>query len=244
MLLAVDIGNTNITMGVFKGERLVRRLDIPTSATQEYAKRLKALRARYPIDNAVVCSVVPLATSLLARAARAQKVRIRIVNQGIKIPVKNRYRHPRQVGQDRLVNAFAGIRLYGTPLIIVDFGTAITFDVISRAGDYLGGMIVPGVQISLDALAERTALLPRVLARPAQELIGRDTRASMLAGVVRGYAALTDGLISLLRRSTGASMTVATGGAARLIVPYCRFVKTVDPDLTLKGIELLTRRST
>lgn len=243
MLLAIDIGNTNIALGVFKGERLVKRLDIPTDHTRGYAGILKVLRARYHVDNAVICSVVPQATLLLARAARRQKIRTRVVNQGIKIPVKNRYRHPRQVGQDRLVNAFAGIRFYGTPLIIVDFGTAITFDVISRAGEYLGGMIVPGVQISLDALAQRTALLPRVQAGASRELIGRDTRSSMLSGVVRGYAALADGLISALCRTTGASQTVATGGASGLIVPYCQLLKRRDPDLTLKGLELLTRRT-
>jgi type III pantothenate kinase len=239
MLLAVDIGNTNTTMGVFDGKRLVRRLDITTSAISSCRETLKPLCSRYGIRQAIICSVVPRATPRLTQALRLLKVKPVLVQEDVKIPVRNRYRYPREVGQDRLVNAYAGIRLYAAPLVIVDFGTAITFDVISGSEEYRGGMICPGLQTSLDALHERTALLPRVRAGRPQEFIGRDTRASMLSGVVYGAACLTDGFIRSLRRSLGPAQAVATGGTARLVAPLCRSLKVVDPDLTLKGLMFL-----
>lgn len=242
-MLAVDIGNSNITLGVFEGKRLVRRTDIPTHAAKAKAAVLAALCRRHRVREAVICSVVPAMTPLMAQILRRQNVSTRLVTKDIKIPVRNKYRYPGQVGQDRLVNAYAGIQLYGKPLIIVDFGTAVTFDVVSQAGEYLGGMILPGAQVALDALAERTALLPRVRAARPREFIGTDTRASMLSGVINGYASLTDGLIRELCRCTGPCRAVATGGAARLIAPLCTRIQKVDLDLTLKGLMLLNGRA-
>jgi len=163
-----------------------------------------------------------------------------IIGKGIKAPIKNLYRRPKQVGQDRLVNAYAGIKLYGAPLIAVDFGTAVTFDVVSGNKEYLGGMILPGLTISLDALNQRTALLPKIKLEEPKEFIGRDTKSSMLSGIVYGFAALTDDLVIRIKKKIGKDATViSTGGNIGLIGKYCRQIDKVDRDLTLKGLNLL-----
>jgi type III pantothenate kinase len=141
------------------------------------------------------------------------------------------------------VNAYAASAFYGTPAIVVDFGTAITFDIISKNGEYLGGMILPGLRISLDSLAERTALLPRVSLNCPRELIGRDTKNSILSGIVYGFAAMADNLSERIKRIIGRNACViGTGGNISLIAKYCRKLNKVDRDLTLKGLNLLYRR--
>lgn len=236
MLLAIDIGNTNTNFGLFRGSRLTKKFSFPTKACRPGQLR-KKLRGS-PVTGVIVSSVVPEATTELKRTLRALGMRKpRILGQDAFVPVKNRYRKPAQVGQDRLVNAFAAIRLYGAPAVIVDFGTAITFDVVSRNREYLGGIIVPGIRISLDALAGQTALLPKIRPNKPRELIGKDTRSSILSGAVFGFSALADRLIERIRGSLGQKMRViATGGDAGLIAPYCRNFQVVDPDLTLKGL--------
>jgi type III pantothenate kinase len=159
------------------------------------------------------------------------------------VPIKNLYRKPKQVGQDRLVNAYAGVILYGAPLIVVDFGTAITFDAVSKNKEYLGGMILPGLDISLHSLAERTALLPKIKLNKPKEFIGRDTKDSILSGVVYGFAALTDDLTQRIKNRIGKSAKViGTGGNIKLIRRYCRNIDKVDRDLTLKGLNLIYNR--
>ncbi|MDD4900039.1 MAG: type III pantothenate kinase [Candidatus Omnitrophica bacterium] len=244
MILAVDIGNTNITLGIFKDSRLVKRSAIPT-AGENYSYQLKQVLRGYDICYTIICSVVPLTTRKLARDLKIllKNKPLYIVGKDIKVPVRNLYRSPRQVGQDRLVNAYAGVILYGAPLIVVDFGTAVTFDVISRKKEYLGGMIIPGLRISLEALNQRTALLPKIKLSQPQEFIGRDTRNSMLSGIIYGFAALTDDLASRIRKKIGRrALLVGTGGNIKLIAKYCRKIDKIDQDLTLQGLNLLARR--
>jgi len=240
MLLAVDIGNTNISCGIFTGSRLVKRFSLPTKAKSNYQIKLKPYLSRN-IDEAIICSVVPDATKEIVRAIKSLTGQNpRVLGKNIKVPIKNLYAKPRQVGQDRLVNAYAAARLYGYPAVVVDFGTAVTFDIVSHKKEYLGGLILPGLNISLDALYARTALLPHVkLARP-KGLIGKDTKSSILSGMVYGFAALTDDLIGRMREKIGKNTkAIGTGGNISLIGPYCRKIQIIDQDLTLKGLQLL-----
>ena len=239
MPLAIDIGNTNIDFGIFRGTKIIKKFFIPTDTY-----RLKAIKNKlthFNIDNLIICSVVPKATKVLEKdLKRLLGIRPYIIGKDIKVPIKNLYRRPRQVGQDRLVNAYAGVRLYGAPLIVIDFGTAITFDVISRNKEYLGGMILPGLEISLDALFQRTALLPKIKLNKPKEFIGRDTKDSILSGVVYGFAALTDDLAERIKNKIGKSAKViGTGGNISLIGKYCKQIDKIDKDLTLKGLNLI-----
>jgi type III pantothenate kinase len=240
VLLAIDIGNTNISLGIFKGKSLKRRYTIATKEKRYYLY-LKKIFSRHKIDAAIVCSVVPKATKVIFRdLTRLLGKRPYIIGKDIRVPVKNLYRRPRQVGADRLVNAYAAAALYGAPLIIVDFGTAITFDVVSRKKEYLGGMILPGLEISLEALFQKTALLPRVKLNKPKELIGRDTPGSMLSGIVYGFAALSDDLAARIKKKIGKNARViGTGGNIALIGKYCRQFDKIDRDLTLKGLNLI-----
>lgn len=240
MLLAVDIGNTNIALGMFRNKRLIKRIAIPTKSMAD-PDRLRKFVSKNKIEGAIICSVVPQATQVMARQLRKLSGKEPyIIGKNIRVPVKNLYRKPKQVGMDRLVNAYAGIKLYKAPLVAVDFGTAITFDVVSKKGEYLGGMIIPGLRISLEAMAERTALLPRIkLSRP-KEFIGRDTRNSMLSGILYGFAALTDDLSLRIKRRIGINARViGTGGNIELISKYCKEIDIVDRDITLKGLSLI-----
>jgi type III pantothenate kinase len=239
--LTIDIGNTNINLGVFAGRTLIRRLQIPTKS-RSYAGLFESLFKRHRPEQILVCSVMPVATRMLVHdIKKLSRAKVYIIGKDIKVPVPNRYLRPKQVGQDRLVNAYAGIKLYGAPLIVVDFGTAVTFDVVSKKGEYLGGMIIPGLKISLDVLSERTALLPKVKLNVPTSLIGKDTRQSMLSGIVYGYAALCDDLVRRIKRVIGVkAKVIATGGDAVLLKRYARSIDLVDSDLTLKGIHLLT----
>lgn len=241
MLLAIDIGNTNITFGIFKGNRLLKRFDIPT---QGYSlNKLKKFLGNLDLGDAIICSVVPAATQIVQRdLKKISGSRVYILGKDTKVPLKNRYRNPNQVGLDRLVNAYVAVKLYPAPLIVVDFGTAVTFDVISKKKEYLGGMILPGLEISLAALFDKTALLPRIKLERPKELIGRDTKNSMLSGVVHGFAALTDDLAERIKEKIGKhALVIGTGGNIKLIRKYCRQFDKIDRDLTLKGLNLIYR---
>ncbi|MGE5309268.1 MAG: type III pantothenate kinase [Deltaproteobacteria bacterium] len=244
-LLCVDIGNTSTTFGLFPVRqgllppRPVKRFAIPT-ARYNFASLKKSLGKHWP-DAVIVSSVVPKATDKLKKdCVRYFGIKPQILGRDTIVPIKNSYRRPEQVGQDRLVNAFAGVLIYGAPLIVIDFGTAVTFDCISRKREYLGGMILPGLGISLDALHRRTALLPSVKLAPPRELIGKETTTSILSGVIYGMAALTDDLSDRIKKEIGASAKViGTGGNINLISRYSRSLDAVDPDLTLKGLYLI-----
>jgi len=241
VLLAIDIGNTNINCAVFKNKKIIRRFAIPT---KDYSlRRIKKSLGKLKVQASIICSVVPAATKIIRRDLICLlKKQPYIVGKGIKVPIKNLYRNPRQVGQDRLVNAYAGVMFYGVPLVVVDFGTAVTFDVVSKKREYLGGMIVPGLGISLDALDEKTALLPKIKLENPGELIGRDTKSSMLSGIVYGFAALTDDLVARIKNKIGKiAHVIGTGGNINLVSKYCQAFDKIDRDLTLKGLNLIAQ---
>ena len=241
MLLTIDIGNTSITIGVFKGNSLIKTYRIPTH-TGNYETAFKKILGSKRAREAIICSVVPKSTPRVEKVLRKLLTKNAVVLvKNNTIPIKNCYRKPRQVGQDRLVNAYAAVKLYGAPAIIIDFGTAITFDVVSKNKEYLGGMILPGLEISLDALAHKTALLPKIKLEKPQEFIGRDTKNSMLSGIVYGVAALTDDMVKRIKSKIGAhAKVIGTGGNITLIASYCTQIDRIDKDLTLKGLHLLT----
>lgn len=245
ILLAIDIGNTNISLGFFKNNRLLSREDLPTKG-QSYFKGLKNLTNKKNIQEAIICSVVPYATKKIARdLEKLLGKKPLIIGKDILVAVKNLYRKPKQVGQDRLVNAYAGIALYGAPLIIVDFGTAITFDVISKNKEYLGGMILPGLKISLESLADKTALLPKIRLQEPKEFIGRDTKNSMLSGIVNGFSALTDSLTRRIRGKIGINaLVIGTGGNIALMKKYCNNFDKINENLTLEGVRLIYEKNT
>ncbi|MDD5347267.1 MAG: type III pantothenate kinase [Candidatus Omnitrophica bacterium] len=242
MLFAVDIGNTTITCGLFRKNSLVRRFSFATRQADYYTSMKKGVGTSLP-EKAIVSSVVPKASTRLHLALRYLQIPdITILGKDRVVPVPNRYRHPKQVGQDRLVNAYAAIKLYGSPAVVVDFGTAITFDVISAKSEYIGGMILPGIGISLSALAKETALLPKVkLGKPPAGMIGKTTEESILSGVIFGFAGLTDGLLIKLRKKLGPrTHLIGTGGNIDFIARYCNNLKIIDIDLTLKGLQLIS----
>jgi len=238
MILAIDIGNTNISFGLFKSKRIIKTFDIPTRSFtgRSLKKHLAALKP----EVCLIASVVPATTKkVYAQVKQITGNKTYIIGKDIEVPIKNLYHHPKQAGLDRLVNAYAGLKLYGKPLIIIDFGTGVTFDLLSNKGEYLGGLILPGIRLALKALWENTALLPKIKLRMPKSLIGRDTASGMLSGVIYGYAGLSENLINRLRNSVGRSAKViATGGDSKLISRICKTIDAVDPHLTLKGIRL------
>ena len=243
MLLAIDIGNTNISSGIFKGQKLKKQFDIPTKVYSK-TKLTKNLGTTFKISDSVICSVVPKLTKIIQRDLKFLTGRNPyIIGKDLIVPIKNRYRKPKQVGQDRLVNAYAACVLYSAPAIVIDSGTAVTFDVISRNKGYLGGLIFPGMRISLAALAEKTALLPQVKLAQPRMLIGRDTKNSILSGIVFGTAVLSRELTKIIKQRIGKNVRViGTGGNISLIKKYSGMKIEIDQDLTLKGINLVYKK--
>lgn len=249
MLLAIDIGNTNVVWGVFEKETLVADWRIGTDlakTTDEYGilflelLRVKNLQPNR-IDGVVLSSVVPPVTMIFEELSERYFNRPPLtvsceLNTGLTL----RYDNPREIGSDRIVNAAAAHRFYSGPVIIVDFGTATTFCTVTAQGEYLGGAIAPGLRISAEALFSRTAKLPKVeLARP-KSVIGRDTVTSMQAGLIFGYAGLVDAIVDRMQRELGLDCFVlATGGLAGLIATESRTIREVRPNLTLEGLALL-----
>lgn len=249
MFLAIDIGNTNIKLAVLDDRKIrcIWRLDSNKQAdAREYAKLLQesfACRKINPIivKESIICSVVPVLTDIFTTALHSLlEKKPLVLGKDILVPMENLYKKPEQVGQDRLVSAFAAYKKYGAPLVVVDFGTALTFDVVSEQGEYLGGVIVPGVEVSLNALMQNAALLPKKIElKKVGRLLGQDTVSSMKSGIVYGYAALVDGLSRQLGKDFKTlPRVIATGGVAGLITPYCNLVEKIDGNLTLEGIML------
>ncbi len=257
MLLAIDVGNTNVVFGIFDGARLRERWRLETlrgRTADELRVLVSRLFAEARLDMAAVSGVVlssvvpPLTGAVAGMAGDAFGVEPLVVdaaNAGLRV----RYQPPEDVGADRLVNGLAARDRYGEtgrPIIVVDFGTATTFDVISAAGDYLGGVICPGVEISADALVQRAARLPRVDVRRPRQTIGESTVASMQSGLFFGYVAMVEGLVARLRAELavgGAAVSVATGGLAATIAAETPAIDEVDPDLTLRGLRLAWRHN-
>jgi type III pantothenate kinase len=253
VLLVVDAGNTQTHLGTFRGDELVHNWRFATvrdSTADELGTMLRNLLALRGVslenlDAAIVSSTVPqLRPEWTAMAQRYLGCEMKVVGPGLKTGMPIRYDNPREIGPDRLVNAVAGHEKVGGPCVIVDFGTAVTFDVVSADGEYLGGIIFPGVEISLEALTERAAALPKIELGTPRALIGKTTIDAIRSGVVYGYAAMVDGMLARLRAELGEDMrTLATGGLASAIVPFCEAIEDVDDELTLTGLRLIWERN-
>ncbi len=249
LLLALDVGNTNIVFGVFEDDALVNHWRVGTDkhkTADEYGIVLKSLLehggvAPSDIGGAVLsCVVPPLTTTLQQALADYFGLRAVSVGPGIKTGMPILYRNPREVGADRIANAVAAYDKYRSSVIVVDFGTATTFDCISERGEYMGGIIAPGILISSEALFEAASKLPKVeIARP-KSIIGRTTEESIQAGLIYGYAGLVDGIVQrVLRQMPPSTRVVSTGGLAGLIANESRTIEEVEEFLTLKGLRLI-----
>lgn len=248
-LLAIDIGNTNIAMGLYEGERLAAQWRIATDHARmpdEYAMLLFNLFASAGqdpglVEGVVLASVVPpLIGTFVELSERYLGQKPLVVDAGVRTGVRIHYDSPRDVGADRVINAVAAYRIYGGPACVVDFGTGTTFDAISADGDYLGGAIAPGIYIGAEALFARTAKLRRIdVARPP-DVIGTNTVHSMQSGLLFGYVGLVEGMVARFREELGPDMRViATGGLAHLIAAETDVIELVDKELTLKGLRLI-----
>ncbi len=254
MLLAIDIGNTNVVFGVFAGEALEHTFRVSASrerTVDEYAVLLRQLLRVREIEPAaitatIIASVVPPLTDVLGDAVREGFARSPlVVGPGLKTGIPVLYENPREVGADRIVNAVAAYERVRGAAIVVDFGTATTFDCISPRGEYLGGVIVPGVRVSLDGLVTHAAKLSGVEIAEPPHVLGRNTTHAIQSGIVHGYASLVDGLVRKLVAELGHPCTVlATGGLAGLIAHHSEVIEAVDPDLTLIGLRILHERNT
>jgi type III pantothenate kinase len=249
--LAVDVGNTFIHLAVFKGDKVVVRKSVRTVQKNSDLKInisvvLSAFKKADPqLGKVVVCSVVPSVTKVLEPLVKKYlRINPSIIGRDINVPIKNLYANPRQVGQDRLVCAYAASELYGYPAIVIDLGTAITLDVVSAKREYLGGIIVPGIHITAETLFERTALLPLVEITKPKHLIGKDTQGSILSGIFFGYGEMLKGLINLLSNNLKASpKVIITGGHAKLMAEHIKErLNVIEPDLVLRGISLLAKK--
>ena len=249
MLLATDIGNTNIILGVFDDTNLRATWRIATGVHRmpdEYASLMLTLFDRQgltvsQITDVVLCSVVPpLIGSFEQLCQRYLNVAPLVVEAGVKTGVRICMDNPREVGADRIVNAVAAHQLYGGPVIVIDLGTATTFDVVSEEGDYLGGAIAPGIAIATEALFTRTSVLPRVELIHPKQAIGRNTVTAMQAGIVFGYVGLIEGIVARIQRELAAkAQVVATGGYAELLAEETPAIEVVNLDLTLVGLRLI-----
>ncbi len=247
-LLLLDIGNTHTHLGLASHNRILRQANIPTTAWLDgtTSRLIKGFLGKAIPTGAALCSVVPRATPLAMRAARLQwKLSPLQLTPASLCGVGINYPKPRTIGPDRLANAVAARHHYGAPAVVVDFGTAVTFDVVDRRGDYVGGIIAPGLAAMTDYLHEKTALLPRIRIREVRAVIGRNTEQAMLIGAVHGYRGLIRGLIQELKSELNCPClpVVATGGYARLMAARLPDITAVEPALTLEGLRLVWMRS-
>ncbi len=253
LLVLVDVGNTNTVFGLYRGDDLVEVFRLSTErqrTADEYSALLLPLFDQAGLDpsateGVVISSVVPPLHPTLERLAVQMFGQPPLmIEPGIKTGMPIRYDNPTEVGADRIVNSVAALEQYGAPVVVVDFGTATTFDIVNDAGEYVGGIIAPGIGISAEALFAQASRLYRVDVRKPPELIGRNTAGAMQAGIYYGYIGLVDGILErLLAEVSGLEQIVATGGQAELIASGSRFIGTVDQQLTLVGLKQIYERN-
>ncbi len=253
MILAIDIGNSNIVLGCLEGEQILFEARLATNRTltaDQYCVELKGILELYRVDLAqvegsIISSVVPPVTGAIRKAVRTLTGRQPLlVGPGLKTGLNIRIDNPAQAGSDLIVAAVAAIEEYGAPLIIIDLGTATTISAIDQSGSFVGGTISPGVMLSLNALSERAAQLPGIdLDRP-KRVIGKNTVDSMRSGVLLGTASMLDGMIARMENELGTpAKVVATGGIAQYVAPLCQREMILDDTLLLKGLRLIYRRN-
>jgi type III pantothenate kinase len=234
-VLLIDAGNTNTRFALTDGERIGRVISVPTAKLHGIPRQL----GRY--DACVLSSVVPAATAKLRRWIPEEPI---LVNAAADLGIGIRYPRPQQIGADRLANAVGVVNLYGAPAIVVSFGTALAFDIVSPAGEYIGGVIAPGLAAMTHYLHEHTALLPRITPREPRSMVGRSTVGAMQVGTVVGYRGLVKEILGALRREPGMrrAVVVATGGYGELIARKVPGIQHVNPRLTLEGLRFIYRR--
>ena len=245
MLLTIDVGNTNMVFGLYEGDKLRGSFRISTNAertSDELGMQISQYYHFHGIDRAetravIIASVVYTLINAIRKYLRVQPL---VAGKDVDIGIENKYANPREVGADRLVNAVSAVHKYGKPLIIVDIGTATTFDAIDAAGAYQGGAIFPGIKVAMEALFLKASKLPRVDIERPEHAIGKTTVQSMQSGAVRGYVGALTGIITDIQRELGGrARVVATGGMGRMMAAYCDLIDEVDPNLTLEGLRLI-----
>ena len=252
MLLVVDVGNTNTVLGLFDGAELVHDWRIRTvvdHTVDEYGMliynlyKTSRISSRKIRDIIISCVVPPMLNILEPLCGKYFSLKPLIVGPGVKTGMPIFYDNPKEVGADRIVNAVAGYEKYKQDLIIVDFGTATTFDYVSARGEYMGGCITPGIMISSEALFERAAKLPRVELSKPRSIVAKDTVSSMQAGIIYGYAGLVDGICERMKAEVKSNpLVVATGGLAKIVAAETRNINIVDDMLTLEGLRIIYLR--
>jgi type III pantothenate kinase len=253
LLLCIDVGNTQTVLGIFKGRKITSRWRVHSDrdrTADEYIHLIRDLLNNDKVDESrlkgvsISCVVPTAIQALIDMAHSAFRIEPLVVGPGIRTGMPILYDNPKEVGADRIANAVAAYERTGRELVVIDFGTAITFDVVSKAGEYVGGVIFPGIQISLDALFMKASKLPRVELERPPSVVGKDTISSIQSGIVFGYASMVDSVVEKISAEMGMDPHItATGGLAQVIAGESNTISEVLPDLTLEGLKILWERN-
>jgi type III pantothenate kinase len=246
-LLAIDVGNTQTVFGLYNGAELREHWRVSTEVERtgdELGLLLRGLVDLRSLEGLGLCCTVPPLIRAYEEFAEREEVSLLVLGTGVRTGIPVRYDDPREVGPDRIANAVAALERYGAPCIVVDFGTSTNFDVVSPEGEYVGGVLAPGIEISMEALSARAARLFQVDFSAPETVIAKNTAASLQSGLVYGFAGQVDGIVERIRGELGVdAQTVATGGLADLITPHARTLDRIDPFLTLEGVRLIWERN-